>query len=223
MNEVFLRACNDIAKSLEFKPIKNGQFLKKTSTNKDIYFEIYFQTSYNNNKNYIQILPHFGIYSKALKKWEIESQKNINCKGIIYYNSLGYVTPFECLKHWNIAGQNYKKSTQEIIENIKNYIFPIFEIFNNKEEAIKYLKANGTHFNKWTEASLASLSFMIYFAKKEDAEFYLINYIKECTYKGEIIKLYEELKAANSIDLNYSEFIDADKIKLAFVNGLRIN
>jgi hypothetical protein len=64
---------------------------------------------------------------------------------------------------------------------------------------------------------------MIYFAKKEDAEFYLTNYIKECTYKDEIIKLYEELKSTNNIDLKYSEFVDADKIKLAFINGLRIN
>lgn len=60
---VFLNACNEIAAQLEgFKTLEKGQRLKKISMDKDISFEIYFQSSFRNDSSSIQILPHINIF-----------------------------------------------------------------------------------------------------------------------------------------------------------------
>jgi hypothetical protein len=81
---------------------------------------------------------------------------------------------------------------------------------------------NGTKFNKYTEKSLFPLPFMIYFAKKEDAEIFFNDFINSCKYKDRIKKLYETLPYEKNMDLNYHEFMYAGIVKLAFVNGLKI-
>lgn len=220
---VFLNACNEIANTLEgFKILEKGQRLKKSSLDKDLYFEIYFQSSFRNDSSSIQILPHINIYSKILKKWQIEQTKNEYSQGLIFGNQIGYLTPFNNWKEWNLAGLSYEKSINEITENIQHYLFPIFEIFNSKETAIDFLKKNGTKFNQWSEDSISPLDFLLCFSEKETAEIFLNNFVNSCPYKANIFKLYEKLKTQDEIDLNYSEFHGADKITLAFVNGLKI-
>lgn len=220
---VFLNACNEIATQLEgFKTLEKGQKLKKISMDKDIYFEIYFQSSFRNDSSSIQILPHINIYSKILKKWQTEQRKNEYSQGLIYGNQLGYLTPYNQWKEWNLAGLSYENSITEIIESIQQYILPIFEIFSSKKIAIDFLKNNGTKFNQWTENSITPLEFLLCFSEKETAEIFLNNFVHYCTYKGNILKLYEKLKSENDIDLNYSEFHGADTIKLAYIKGLKI-
>lgn len=220
---VFLNACNEIATQLEgFKTLEKGQKLKKISMDKDIYFEIYFQSSFRNDSSSIQILPHINIYSKILKKWQIEQRKNEYSQGLIYGNQLGYLTPYNQWKEWNLAGLSYENSITEITESIQQYILPIFEIFSSKEIAIDFLKNNGTKFNQWTENSITPLEFLLCFSEKETAEIFLNNFVHYCPYKGNILKLYEKLKSENDIDLNYSEFHGADTIKLAYIKGLKI-
>jgi len=220
---VFLNACNEIAVQLEgFKTLEKGQRLKKISTDKDIHFEIYFQSSFRNDSSSIQILPHINIYSKILKKWQIEQRKNEYSQGLIYGNQIGYLTPFNNWKEWNLAGLSYQNSITEITESIQKYILSIFEIFSSKETAIDFLKNNGTKFNQWTEDSISPLDFLLCFSEKETAEIFLNNFVDYCPYKSNILKLYENLKSENEIDLNYSEFHGADAIKLAYVQGLKI-
>ncbi|MBO9693092.1 hypothetical protein [Chryseobacterium sp.] len=220
---VFLNACNEIAAQLEgFKILEKGQRLKKISMDKDISFEIYFQSSFRNDPSSIQILPHINIYSKILKKWQIEQRKNEYSQGLIYGNQIGYLTPYNKWKEWNLAGLSYKNSIIEITESIKQYIFSIFEIFSSKENAIDFLKNNGTKFNLWTEDSISPLEFLLCFSEKETAGIFLNNFVHNCPYKGNILKLYEKLKSENDIDLNYSEFHGADIIKLAYIKGLKI-
>lgn len=220
---LFLNACCTIAHQLDdFKILEKGQRLRKTSTDKDIYTEIYFQSSFRNDISSIQILPHISIYSKILKKWQIEQTKNKYSQGLIFGNQIGYLLPFKNWKEWNLAGLSYEKSVSDIIESINHYIIPIFDIFNSKEYAITFLKNNGTKFNQWAEDSVSPLDFLLCFSEKDTAEIFLNNFISRCPYKGNILKLYEELEAEDEIDLNYSEFHEADKIKLAYVNGLSI-
>lgn len=220
---VFLNACNEIATQLDgFKILEKGQRLKKTSLDKDLYFEIYFQSSFRNDSSSIQILPHLNIYSKSLKKWQIKHTKNEYSQGFIFGNQIGYLTPFNNWKEWNLAGLSYEKSIIEITESIQKHLFPIFKIFHSKETAIDFLKKNGTKFNQWSEDSISPLDFLLCFSEKETAEIFLNNFVNGCAYKGNILKLYEKLKTENEIDLNYSEFHGADKIKLAFVKGLKI-
>jgi TfoX/Sxy family transcriptional regulator of competence genes len=78
-NEVFLKGCGEIAEAFVehgFKPLKKGQLLKKISLDKDITFEIYFQTSHRNYSANVSIMPQFSIYSNELKEWEITQTKN---------------------------------------------------------------------------------------------------------------------------------------------------
>jgi hypothetical protein len=219
---IFLNACNEICNKLEgFKAFQKGQKLKKYSSDKDILFEIFFQSSFRNDNSQIQILPFISINSVELKKWNINQTKNKNSNGIIYNNQLGYITPYNTWKDWNLAFQ-YEKSIKEITDNIIQFVFPIFEIFNSKENAIEFLKNHGSKFNTYTKNSLEPINFLICFAKKDIAETYFNNYINECSYKGKILKLYDKLKNQEIIDLNYSEFVYANKVKIAYVNGLKI-
>ncbi|WP_261511358.1 hypothetical protein [Chryseobacterium paludis] len=219
----FLQACNEIFNKLEgFKDFEKGQRIRKYSPDKDLYFEIYFQSSAKNNSSYIQILPHIHIFSKNLKKWQVEHTNSEYSQGLIFGGQLGYLTPSKKWQEWNLADCVYKKNTNEIAEQIEQYIFPIFDIFNSKDQAIEFLKKNGTKFNEWSEHSLLPLDFLLCFSEKEVAEKFFNHFIDHCPYKGKIFNLYQQLELEKNINLNYSEFIGANKIRLAFINGLKI-
>jgi hypothetical protein len=221
---IFLEACNDISNKLGgFKVFEKGQRLRKSSTDKDLYFEIYFQSSSKNNSSHIQILPHVYIFSKALKKWQIEHTDNEYAQGLIFGEQIGHLTPYKNWKEWNIAGLDHDKTLNEITEQIKQHVLPIFDLFDSKEKAIDFLKTNGPKFNTWCEYSLLPLDFLLCFSEKETAEQFFNHFIDQCLYKKKIFKLYQELESDKKIDLNYSEFIGANKVKLAFTNGLKIN
>jgi hypothetical protein len=223
--ELFVNGCNEIAKAFieyGFKPLKQGQLLKKISDDKDMVFEIYFQTSQRNYSASVSIMPQFSIYSNKLKEWEILQTKNEKSNGLIYYNSIGYVSNYKCFKEWNFAGAAFDKYVQEIIRDIKLYIIPIINIFENKTDAIEYIKTNGTQFNKWTEKSLSPMGFMICFGGKETAEIFLRNYIETEKLGKKVKGFYKELGTKENIDINYIEFVGAKEIKLAFINGIKI-
>ncbi|WP_336021068.1 hypothetical protein [Fusobacterium polymorphum] len=66
---------------LDFKATKKGQNLKKISKNKDIIFEISFQSNRYNYSSSVRFSVHFLIQSKLMKK------ENIN-NGLIYGGEL---------------------------------------------------------------------------------------------------------------------------------------
>ena len=223
-NEIFLNGCLEIANDLvefDFRTQKNGQLLKK-SFNKDVSFEIHFQSSHNNNLSSILIWPHFSVSSNELKKWMILQTKNTKSAGIIYSNSIGYVSPYNCLKKWNLAGETFNKNIQEIIKDIKLYIIPIMNIFQNNIKLIEYLKINGTQFNKWTEKSLMPICYLIYLNEKDVAEILLKNYIESCNWGNKIKSFYKKLETEKDIDVIPNEFIDADILKIAYKNGIKV-
>lgn len=221
---IFLDACNAIATQLDgFEIYKKGQRLKKNSLDKDIFFEITFETSYMNASSHVMITPNIAIYSKTLKKWQKEKLKNEFCSGLIYGSHLGYITPHQTWKKWNVVGLNFEKSVNEIANNIQKYVLPILELFNSKESAIEFLKKNGTKFNKYAEDSLSPIDFLLCCSDKETAELFFNNFIKNCDYKGKILTFYEKLKTEKEIDLNHSEFYSATHVKLAYVNNLSIH
>lgn len=220
---IFLQACNEISNNLVgFKVFEKGQRIRKVSPDKDIYFEIYFQSSSKNNPSYIQILPHIHIFSKSLKKWQIQHTKNEYAQGLIYGEQIGYLTPYKNWKEWNLAGLSFDNSIIEIVEQIEQHIIPIFELFNSKEKAIDFFRNNGTKFNAWSEHSIVPLDFLLCFSEKETSEKFLNDFIHYCSYKDKIRRLYQQLEKEMDINLNYSEFIGANKIKLAFINDLKI-
>lgn len=222
---IFLDACSEIFNLLEdsgFKMLQKGQTLKKVSVNKDVYFEIYFQSSNRNSNWDITILPHINIYSKNLKDWQIKQTGNQHSQGMVYSNTLGYISPCG-YRNWNVAGMNSILEINHIADLINKYALPIFNLFEDIQTAINFLKLNGTQFNKHCEKSLMPLDFLIYYAEKVESEQFFNNFIKSCSYKGKILSLYKELETNNNINLNYAEFYGANKVKLAFINELKIN
>ncbi|MDQ0593761.1 hypothetical protein QFZ37_002130 [Chryseobacterium ginsenosidimutans] len=221
---IFLDACNVIAAQLDgFEIYKKGQRLKKNSPDKDMFFEITFESSYMNAPSHIMITPNIAIYSKDLKKWQIEHTKNEFSNGLIYGSHLGYTTPHNTWKKWNVAGLSFERSVNEIAGNIQKYVLPIFELFNSKENAIEVLKNNGTKFNKYAEDSLGPIDFLLCCSDKETSEIFFNNFIKNSGHNKKIVSFYEKLKTEQEIDLNYSEFVDARHLKLAFMNNLSID
>jgi len=220
---IFLNACNAIAEKLDsFEIYQRGQRLKKISSDKDIFFEISFDSSFTNNSSHVTIIPHIAVYSKKLKKWQIENLKNEFSSGVIYAEHLDYITPYKTWKRWNLAGLSFEKSVNEITNDIQKYVLPIFELFNSKENAIEFLKNNGTKFNKYCENTLAPLDFLLCFSNKETSEIFLNNFIKNSDNNGKIVSFYNKLKTEKEIDLNHSEFVSANKLKLAYVHHLSI-
>ena len=221
---ILFNACNAVARQLEgFEIYKKGQRLKKISADKDIFFEIAFETSFINHSSHIMMVPNIAVYSKKLKKWQTEHTTAEVCTGLIYANHLGYITPLQTWKRWNLAGLSYEKSVDEITRNIQKYALPIFDLFNSKENAIEFLRNNGTKFNSYTEDSLGPLDFLLCFADRDTSEVFFNNFIKNFGYKGKVIDLYDQLVSEKEIDLNYSEFVGASQVKLAYINGISIH
>ena len=222
--EIFLKACSEIAEYFTeygFKSAQKGQILKKVSKDKDIAFVIDFQSSLRNYERSISIRPHIHITSKQLEQWG--SLQGFNDKGVIFgRTNIGYITAFQNYKEWNLAGLSYENVVREIVELLKNYALPLFEIFETQENAIAFLSNDELRFNKWTKKDFSCLPFMICFATKAQAEKYLDHCIKNCNWGGRVKGLYKELAKTETIDLNYREFVGADIVKLAFVNKLKL-
>jgi len=121
-----------------------------------------------------------------------------------------------------LAGLSHEKSINEIVKNIQKFVLPIFEIFDSKETVIEFLKSKGTKFNPYCENSLFPLDFLLCHSNHETSELFFSNYIKKSDYKEKLISFFEKLKNEKEIDLNHSEFVDAAKIKLAFINKLSV-
>ena len=91
MRGIFLAACNEIIAPFgngAWKPSQKGQCWKKKPENKDLTYEIYFQSSTKNTENYVDIIPHLGIYSSKAKAYDIAQTTTVQNKFKIEYSSL---------------------------------------------------------------------------------------------------------------------------------------
>ncbi|RQO69827.1 hypothetical protein DBR43_17370 [Pedobacter sp. KBW06] len=222
--EIFLAACSKISEELAdfgFKASQQCQSLKKKSADKDITFEIYFQSSSLNSPGFVKLLPHLLISSKRLKKWLMEQNNGEYENAMIYGEQLGYITHFQEWKSWNVSGNIQETAVAEVIETIKTYALPIFDLFENTQKAIPFLAANGTKFNPYANKHLSPLAFMLCLGKKEEAQAFFLNYLADTGGKSAILKLYKELEGGKPINLMFSEFSDAVSVKLAYLNGLK--
>lgn len=223
--EVFLAACNQINEGLTeygFKASQKGACLKKISINKELAFEISFQSSTLNTSGYVKLLPHVQITSKRLKKWMKVQTNDVYSNDIIYYNQLGYISPFQEWKSWNVSGISQEKTIAEVVNTIKTYVIPIFNLFEDIDNAIQFLMSNGTKFNRYTVPSLTPLAFMLCMASKEEAQLFFDHYLMNAPDKKQLLNLYRELAAGKTVDLMHAGFVDAFPIKLAFMHELKV-
>lgn len=222
--ETFLAACLKISDGLSefgFKASKNGQSLKKTTADKDITFEIFFQSSSLNSTGFVKLLPQLLISSKRLKKWLKEQNDGEYENAIVYTEQLGYMSHFQDWKSWNVSGSMQEAVVSEIINTITTYVLPVFDLLENTDEAIQFLVNNGTKFNRYANKHLSPLAFILCLGKKEASQDFFLNYLEDAGGKGQILKLYKELAGGKQINLMFSEFSDAVYVKLAFLNGLK--
>lgn len=221
--DIFLAACNQLGDGLAefgFKASQKGACLKKAIRNKDLTFEISFQSSTLNSNGYVKLLPHILITSKRLKKWLKEQTSDVYSNDTIYSNQLGYISHFQEWKSWNVSGISQEKTIAEVIDVIKTYAIPIFDLFEDTNNAIHFLMHKGTKFNRYTDKSLTPLAFMLCFASKDEAQCFFDNYLIDAPGKRLLLNLYKELEGGKAVDLMHAEFVDAFAVKLAFLQGL---
>jgi hypothetical protein len=222
--ELFLEACRDIAAALSgegFRTLAKGQTLKRTSPNRDLSYEIYFQSSAHNDASSITLLPHLTIHSKAVKKWWSEQHPEQRPNDLVFTGHLGYLSSGDSWTSWNVSPANRSAAIREISELLLEFGIPIFRLFDDVAGAVSHLRTEGAKFNRHMKNdSLAPLPFVLRFGTKDDAQAFFRLHVEACTYANRIFELYASLGSASKIDLGYSEFYQADNVKLAYVHGL---
>lgn len=210
--ELCEKAWQEIASKFpDFKVVSKGQKLKKTSKNKDLIFEIYFQANRNNYADSVEFVPHIAIYSKSMKKANIHN-------GFVYGGELGRLLN-RTEWHWNqLAGASYQYTVDEVSKLCEEYIIPLFEDFEDTESNIEKL-IDGDIIDH-------NLLYYIYhFGGKAKAQQYFNKIIEKDKLRSKYIGFYNHLKdlPKESILLDEGEFYGADMIKFAFINGLEID
>ena len=209
--ELCEKAWQEIASSFpDFKIISKGQELKKLSENKDLTYEICFQANRYNNECSVEFIPHIAIYSKDMKKSKINN-------GFVYGGEMGTLTGRTPCKWWQLAGESYKYTVEEISGLIRDYIIPIFDDFEDAETNIEKI-LNG-------KVNVHNLLYYVYhFGGKDKAKKYFNKIIKEDKLKNKYISFYNQLKGIprEEVSMERSEFNGADLIKFAYLNGFEI-
>ncbi|WP_335940220.1 hypothetical protein [Fusobacterium polymorphum] len=171
-----------------------------------------FQSNRYNYSSSVRFSVHFLIQSKLMKKADINN-------GLVYGGELETIIDRGRIFHWfELAGASYQSSVNEIIELLQKYIIPICNDFEDTEANI------GKILNK--KAKSSSLFYYIYFfAGKEKAEQYFNKFINEDKLKSKYKGLYHSLEKLpkESIDVNISEFLGADIVKFAYLNGIKMD
>lgn len=217
--EIFLNGCNKIAANFaDFKPTQKGQKLSKKSADKDVSFEIYFQSSMHNHEGGVEILPHVAIYCKSLKK--LMQDELPYATDLVFAKQLGYLTPHKQFRGWQLAGA--EPSVREISAAIKDYALPIFELFEDKQKAAEFMMRHGTKFNpNLKDTDLYPIFFMFYFGGRDAAEAFFNVFLNDCSYRGRFYKLYDKF-AGTSQEFDAKSFESDDAVKFAFLKGLKI-
>ena len=219
--EIFLNGCNEIAANFaDFKPMQKGQKISKKSADKDVSFEIYFQSSMHNYEGSLYILPHIAIYCKSLKK--LMQEELPYATDLVFAKQLGYLTPHKQFRDWQLAGAGFEPSVCEISAAIKDYALPIFELFEDKRKAAEFMMRHGTKFNpNLKDTDLYPIFFMFYFGGRDAAGLFFNVFLNDCSFRGRFYKLYDKF-AGTSQGFDAKSFESDAAVKFAFLKGLKI-
>ena len=219
--EIFLNGCNEIAANFaDFKPMQKGQKISKKSADKDVSFEIYFQSSMHNYEGSVDILPHIAIYCKSLKK--LMQEELPYATDLVFAKQLGYLTPHKQFGDWQLVGAGFEPSVCEISAAIKDYALPIFELFEDKRKAAEFMMRHGTKFNpNLKDTDLYPIFFMFYFGGRDAAGLFFNVFLNDCSFRGRFYKLYDKF-AGTSQGFDAKSFESDAAVKFAFLKGLKI-
>lgn len=152
----------------------------------------------------------------------------IHSQGYFWWtSSIGTIMPKNKYRIWDFAGENFDTVCETINEGLEKYALPIFNLFENKDEAVSFLLKNGYKLNEYIKTEINPFSVVLYMITHtmyEEAEIYFNKLISTSSIKSRVKELYKELlnMPKEKIVLNYSEFYGANYIKTAYVSGLRI-
>lgn len=209
--ELCEKAWQEIASKFpDFKVVSKGQKLKKTSKNKDLIFEIYFQANRNNYADSVEFVPHIAIYSKSMKKANIHN-------GFVYGGELGRLLNRTEWHWYQLAGASYQYTVDEVSKLLKEHIIPVFDDFEDTESNIeKFIDGDINDYN---------LPYYIYhYGGKDKAQQYFNKIIEKDKLRSKYIGFYNQLKdmPKENISLDKSEFYGSAMIKFAYLHGIEI-
>lgn len=221
--DIFLKACSLIARDLSlsrFRTTQRNQRLIRTSLDGEFQHTLYFQSSSRNTESTVAIIPHVIVSSSRLKQWQVQKTGNSDSNGVVYSTTLGELSGFG-MRQWNVAS-DIEGVANELVDLIQRNALPVFEVFQQEETALKFLSSNGAKFTEHCDYSIMPLDFLISRGTPEQSTVFFNVYVASRNYRQRIYDLFRELAFMDPIDLSYSEFRHADKIKLAFVCGIKL-
>jgi hypothetical protein len=127
---IFLATCQKIFVHFEplgFRATEKCQRLKKKSKDKDLTFEIYFQSSSLNTKEHVTFIPHVHIFSKKLREETMKITKNPHENGYVEGGNIGNISDEKVWKEWDVNEKNQDKVVREVIQRLEEYALPLFQ------------------------------------------------------------------------------------------------
>lgn len=223
--EILIKGCQEIGGHFpDFKMTKNGRVLSKNSQNKLLKFSIYFETSMRNYNGSVSIVPYISIdLTKSF--YQLLEPYQLGDDICIYHKSLGYLNPRQEYYEWNLAGASFEHSVHQIVEQLKNYALPIFELFEQPQQAIDFLLKHGTKFHAHIkELDLLPIYFILGMGTKTQAGEFFGHFINHCSYKGKFLASYQVLKMLpkDQIDVLHNDFTYENILKQMVVNDVEI-
>ena len=209
--ELCEKAWQEIASKFpDFKVVSKGQKLKKSSKNKDLTFEIYFQANRNNYAYSVEFVPHITIHSKSMTKAKIHN-------GFVYGGELGRLLNQNEWHWYQLAGASYQYTVDEVSKLLKEHIIPVFDDFEDTESNIE----------KLIEGDIIDhnlLYYIYHFGGKDKAQQYFNKIIEKDKLRSKYIGFYNQLKdmPKENISLDKSEFYGSAMIKFAYLHGIEI-
>ncbi|RLJ81004.1 hypothetical protein [Pedobacter alluvionis] len=218
--EFAVTACKELEEKLSmygFKTLSKGLLFKR-KLNRDITQEIAFQIT-----SHFDIIVHISISSEIVKRWNKDNFKDES--GIMVTKQLGYLTPLQNWKTWNIMKSEIAKKQfkEEFLYQIEEYILPFFEKFNNINLLIEELiENNGSWTNYDKKGQVLPIEIVLSYKTVEDGQRLLNNFLKEnVAYLKQIRK--HKLHEMIEFDFKYSDFFGAIEFKKASKKGLTLN
>jgi hypothetical protein len=199
--EIFLTACAKIAERLSpygFKPMQKAQTLRKTARHKKVHFDIHFQSSVKNWSGSITLWPYLSIASGELKKWQIQQHQDKNATGMIFATRLENLTPLKNRRQdWNMAVSNQEQVIPQLCELIIAYALPLFDKFEDTDQVVQDIVANGVAFNEHFDTRHQNLpiDFLCCFGSQQLAQAAFDNYLRQQKLTAGAKRVYEEMAA----------------------------
>jgi hypothetical protein len=223
----FLNACARIAEKftpLGFKATQKGKVLTKKAQDKDLSFSIVFEEDRYNSQSDVKMSLYCTIHSKKTKSWNIAQTENQYDVGLVYYAYLKKLVGKNDVT-WQVAGKNMDASAIEIITAIEQQFLPIFTLFEDSQKAANFLGEKGTMFTEFSEIEFYPMSYLLCMGFSNQAEKFLNVTVSALPkpWRANVINLYKELPTTEKIKLNVAEFSGACDVKMAFVNGLKLD